>query len=405
MDSAVAGNVQGLDLKVDIRTVLSKEYFEQERAGIFRRAWLPISHTYSIPRPGDYLVRKLPGLDTALLIVRGSDGRVRAFHNICRHRGSPLAAEPGGNRKAFACGFHGWVYDTAGKLLRVTDEENFHFDKSGLGLIPVHCEEWETLIFVNLASRPPMTLREWLGEELFDGYAGYFDGFSPTPPYRTEVNCNWNLAVNSFTENYHTLYLHRHTMPDYQGGEENPLRHLPAMELMKRHARYSTPANPYHRQRPAEALAYSYTRPVIPTFVQDFAGLPPNVNYRRVSNWAFDVVELFPNYVFLTGKNWFVEMWFWPLTHNRTVFEGALCLQPPRNLAEKAAQAMPTTLAREVICEDMSLLESQQASLETGALTQFHLNDEEILLAHHYRVSREMIAEFEKSNRHDGSAT
>jgi len=61
MDSAVAGNLQGLDLTVDIRTVLSKEYFEKELAGIFRRAWLPIGHNYSIPRPGDYFVRKLPG--------------------------------------------------------------------------------------------------------------------------------------------------------------------------------------------------------------------------------------------------------------------------------------------------------------------------------------------------------
>jgi phenylpropionate dioxygenase-like ring-hydroxylating dioxygenase large terminal subunit len=99
MDSAVGGNLQGLDLTVDIRTVLSKEYFEKELAGIFRRAWLPIGHNYSIPRPGDYFVRKLPGLETALLIVRGTDGPVRAFHNICRHRGSPLVTEPGGNQK------------------------------------------------------------------------------------------------------------------------------------------------------------------------------------------------------------------------------------------------------------------------------------------------------------------
>jgi hypothetical protein len=76
MDSAVAGNLQGLDLTVDIRTVLSKEYFEKERAGIFRRAWLPIGHNYSILQPGDYFVRKLLGASTrGLLIVRAlTDG-------------------------------------------------------------------------------------------------------------------------------------------------------------------------------------------------------------------------------------------------------------------------------------------------------------------------------------------
>jgi len=274
----------------------------------------------------------------------------------------------------------------------VTDPENFQFDRTKLGLLPVHCEEWESYLFVNLAPTPPVSLREWLGE-LHEGFAGYFDGFATTEPYRTEVRCNWNLAVNSFTENYHTLYLHRHTVPDYQGGDENPLRHLPAIELMSRHARFSTPANPHHRQRRTEAIAYRYSAPVLPTFVQDAAGLPPQVNYKHVSPWAFDVVELFPNFVVLPGNRWCVEMWFWPLAHDRTMVEVSMCLAAPRNLAERVGQEFPTTLAREVMCEDMSLLEAQQASLETGALEHFHLNQEEILLAHHYHVGREMIEE------------
>jgi len=110
MDSAVAGNLQGLDLTVDIRTVLSKEYFEKELAGIFRRAWLPIGHNYSIPRPGDYFVRKLPGLDTALLIVRGTDGRVRAFHNICRHRGKFAGRRAGRQSKRSYLVFGSWTW-------------------------------------------------------------------------------------------------------------------------------------------------------------------------------------------------------------------------------------------------------------------------------------------------------
>jgi phenylpropionate dioxygenase-like ring-hydroxylating dioxygenase large terminal subunit len=394
MESTATGNAEGLDLKVDIRTVLTPDYYAKEIAGIFRRSWLVIGHSYDIPQPGDFFTRDLPGLNAALLVVRGKDGRIRAFHNICRHRGSPLVSERKGSQKAFACGFHGWTYDTQGALLRVTDPENFQFDCTRLGLLPVHCEEWETYVFINLAPTPPISLREWLGK-LYEGYSGYFDGFASAEPYRTEARCNWNLAVNSFTENYHTLYLHRHTIPDYQGGDENPLRHLPAIELMQRHARFSTPANPHHRQRRAEVIAFSYSAPVLPTFVQDYAGLPPQVNYQRVSPWAFDAVELFPNFVFLPGNRWCVELWFWPLAYNRTMVEMTLCLEAPRNLAERVGQEMPVTLAREVMCEDMSLLEAQQASLETGALSHFHLNQEEILLAHHYRVGREMIEQME----------
>lgn len=398
MESATSGNVEGLDLRVDIGTVLTPDYYAKEIEGIFRRSWLVIGHSYDIPQPGDFFTRDLPGLNAALLVVRGKDGRIRAFHNICSHRGSLLVCEPKGSQKAFACGFHGWTYDTQGALLRVTDPDNFQFERTTLGLRPVHCEKWESFIFINLEPTAHPSLREWLGEELFNGYDGYFDNFAPNLPYRTEVRCNWNLAVNSFTENYHTLYLHRHTIPDYQGGDENPLRHLPAMQLLKRHARFSTPANPHHRQRPAEAMAYRYSAPVLPTFITDPEGLPPNVNYQRVDKWAFDAVDLFPNFVFLTGRKWCVEMWFWPLAHDRTTVEISMCLEAPRNLAERVGQDLPTTLAREVMCEDMSLLEQQQTSLDTGALSHFHLNREEIVLAHHYRVGRQMIEELEKSS-------
>jgi len=103
MESTASGNLEGLDLKVNIRTILTPDYYAREIEGIFRRSWLVIGHSYDLPQPGDFFTRDLPGLNAALVVVRGKDGRIRAFHNICRHRGSPLVSESKGNQ-AFMAG-------------------------------------------------------------------------------------------------------------------------------------------------------------------------------------------------------------------------------------------------------------------------------------------------------------
>jgi hypothetical protein len=99
MDSAVAGNLQGLDLTVDIRTVLSKEYFEKERPESSAARGCRSTTTTVFRRRVTISYASCWGLDTGIADRAGTDGRVRAFHNICRHRGSPLAAEPGGNQR------------------------------------------------------------------------------------------------------------------------------------------------------------------------------------------------------------------------------------------------------------------------------------------------------------------
>lgn len=78
-----------------------------------------------LPNPGDYYVRELAVCRTSVLVMRGRDGKINAFHNMCSHRGNKLVWEPKGNSRAHACKFHGWTYDTSGKLIGVPDEKNF----------------------------------------------------------------------------------------------------------------------------------------------------------------------------------------------------------------------------------------------------------------------------------------
>ena len=84
------------------------------------------------------MVVDVPPLGASLIVARGEDGKVRAFHNVCRHRGAELAKDRAGCRKALTCGFHGWTYATDGRLIGVTDKTQFpDLDPEKYGLIPV----------------------------------------------------------------------------------------------------------------------------------------------------------------------------------------------------------------------------------------------------------------------------
>ena len=392
VETQYRGETAQLESRVSIREKLTPEYFEQERAKIFRRSWLAVGHAADVPEPGSYVVRNLPTLRTSLLIVRGRDGRVRSFHNVCTHRGNKLVREGRGCRRQFSCGFHGWTFSPEGELQLVTDEHQFgDLDKASLALRPVHTEVWEDLVFVNVAETPRESLREWLGE-LCDDYRGYFDGHVRTGSYRVTVRCNWNLAVNSFTEGYHTLYIHRNSVPDYQGGKINPQRHRPLMQLFERHHRYSAPANPDHRLTAAEALAIRYGRKILPAFDGDMTGMPPGVNPARYEHWAFDVVQFFPNVVFLFGNHWHIELFFWPLDAATTELVQDFYFYTPRTVAERISQQFFLSRGRQVFLEDLNTLEAQQEMLSSGALSHLQLSRQEMSLQHHYKVSQTMLA-------------
>ena len=179
--------------------------FEQERATIFAATWQVVGHVRQAANPGDYFTFDLIG--EPLLIVRGDDGILRGFYNVCRHRaGNP--ATGCGNRKLFRCGYHGWTYRLDGALLVTPEFDGVEdFDPADFGLAPVRLEEWFNLIFVNLdpGARP---LHESLGElpsqaEKFDFRKMKFSG------RRTyEMLCNWKTYIDNYLEGYHVPSVH-----------------------------------------------------------------------------------------------------------------------------------------------------------------------------------------------------
>lgn len=392
--TAIAGQeATAADMVVPLARIISPEAFDRERVHVFGKAWLPAGHVADVPKPGDFIVREFQVPKRSVLIVHGQDGVIRAFHNICRHRGNKLApaGTQGSGQRGFACSFHGWSWDTAGALRGVTDEGQFpDLDKPSLGLLPVHCETWNGLVFLNFDQAPSESLHAWM-DELAEGYGSYFQDQHKLSSHRFEIEANWNLGVNAFTEGYHTLYIHRHTAGDYQGGASNPQRHRPFMQFMRRHSRYSAPANPGHVLAPAEELAWRYGRRLLPAACFQNETLPTAVNPSRAEHWLFDVIEVFPSMVMLLGQHYRIELTFQPVSASRTIVTNETFVYPAKNLAERASQELFRQREREVVREDLSLLEVQQEALSTGVMENAVLSRQEMALAHHFRARKAML--------------
>jgi glycine betaine catabolism A len=393
-EAQIKGDLSGIDFHVDVKGLFTEETYQSDLDQIFRKSWLAVGHDYDLPNPGDYKTRKIPGLNYNVLIVRDKENKVRAFHNVCRHRGNLLVCkEAGSSRHGFTCGYHGWTYNIDGSLRAVTDRSQFPPNMSNaLGLVEIPCEVRHTFIFLNFG-KDPESLDSWLGELAPpDLYAGFFDNFRSTGLYTATIGANWNIVMDAFGEAYHTLFVHKNTARDYLGAEDNPMRHNPAVEVMRLHARHGLDANPGHKWSPTETLAYKYAARAFPSFDSDSHGLPPGVNFGKLDLWAFDVVKFFPNLVMLTGRDWFIEGYSWPLAADKTLYEWNTFLRNPKTYGERVAQEFSYVLTREVALEDLFLLERQQSALENGAVTDYFLSYQELVVAQHYRSRARMLA-------------
>ena len=181
------------------------DVFAQEKDRVFAHAWQVVGHGGQLVRPGDFFTTDLFG--EPLLLVRGAQGELRGFYNVCRHRAGP-PAEGCGSRKLFRCGYHGWTYGLDGSLISAPEFEGQPgFDAEQFALAPVRAEEWFNLIFVNLdpGAEP---LAKSLGQ--LPAQAGRF-GFAGMKLFerRTyDMKCNWKTYVDNYLEGYHLPSVH-----------------------------------------------------------------------------------------------------------------------------------------------------------------------------------------------------
>ena len=179
----------------------------RERQGVFAAGWQFLGHETEIPAPGDYMAGEVAGWP--VLAVRGADGTLRAFHNVCRHRAGPLTPDGRGNCGAeLTCRYHGWRYALDGRLRSAVDfGATEGFDPRDFSLHPVRLETWRGFVFLNLDSKAG-SLRDLAAplDGLFDAYGMTL---APATLRRShDLACNWKTYVENYLEGYHIPMIH-----------------------------------------------------------------------------------------------------------------------------------------------------------------------------------------------------
>lgn len=176
-----------------------------ERAAVFGATWQHVGHACQIPEPGDHLVTMVAR--KPVLLVRAGDGQVRAFYNVCRHRGGPLALKDG-HANMLQCRYHGWTYRLDGMLRGVPHFNRTElFDKRDYGLIQLRLAEWQGLLFVHLAADPP-PLETFLAGIAERMAPMRFDTLRFAKRVDYEARCNWKVYVDNYLEGYHVPHVH-----------------------------------------------------------------------------------------------------------------------------------------------------------------------------------------------------
>lgn len=200
---------------VNYEDSIDPEHWKLEQQAIFRKTWLQMGRVELIPKKGRYITRELPSVGPGTSIIIVNDGeQIRAFYNLCRHRGNKLVwndypgEEVSGSCRQFVCKYHAWRYDLKGDLTFIQQEQEFFdVDKADYPLKPVRCEVWEGFIFVNFDD-DAVSLEEYLGE-FAEGLKGYpFHEMTEHYSYRSEIKANWKLFIDAFVEFYHAPILH-----------------------------------------------------------------------------------------------------------------------------------------------------------------------------------------------------
>ncbi|MGH9172994.1 MAG: aromatic ring-hydroxylating oxygenase subunit alpha, partial [Vicinamibacterales bacterium] len=195
------------------------EVFAWEREQWFRREWLFVGREEDAPETGSYFLTRVAGEN--IVVARGNDGVLRAFYNVCRHRGATILEEESGRIVRFQCPYHAWTYDLEGILRPPRHTETLEeFSCEAFGLFPIRCETWRGFVFLNL-DWEAAPLANHLGE-----FPSHFERF-PIPALRRvrrmdyDVAANWKALMENYAECYHCPGVHpllNHLTPYNLGG-------------------------------------------------------------------------------------------------------------------------------------------------------------------------------------------
>lgn len=338
--------------RVEVAPYRDRAHFDREMDILFRSFPLPLAHISEIGAPGGYVTRHVA--NTPILLVRDKSGDLRAFVNVCRHRGAQLAHHARGDCKAFVCPYHGWVYDLDGGLKHVPGEAFFpDLDRATLGLVPLPVSVAHGFVWVVPDSEPAPASTEnvrdiarYLGS--FDDDFSHYGLESHYLFQRSEGvrHCNWKLIADAFLEGYHLKTLHRDSLYRFFGEGQV------AFDFSGRHIR-----SVGGRKNITE--------------LQD---TPPKTWNIRVCATPFYLI--FPSTVVVVHPDYISLLNLLPLDVERTVYAHYLMTpHAPRSDKQAAHFQRSFDLIDGVVFqqEDMAIAESIQRGIRSGAYPHFEL--------------------------------
>jgi len=196
--------------------------FDREVRTLFQKSWVCVGRSDELPGPGSYRTLEVGG--SGVILVRDGEGQLRAYHNVCRHRGTRiLESVSGTGLTVLQCPYHAWTYDLGGRLVGSPHMEHAdEFERESYGLHPVRVEQWRGFLFLNLNSRSG-SLKDFLGD--FGRRAAPYPLERLRRAHRCvyEIAANWKLVVQNANECYHCPGVHPQLvrLTPYQSGEED----------------------------------------------------------------------------------------------------------------------------------------------------------------------------------------
>lgn len=352
-------------------TYHSEALLELEKEEIFLTHWQIAGHVNDAPNPGDFFTFDMFG--ERALVVRGNDGELRAFHNLCRHRGSRVVAgERGHCRNALVCPFHGWVYNLDGSLRGAARPESYAaIDRSTLGLRPVEMEIWMGLVFLRFKKGPQPAVRETLAS-----FAAEIEALRPhdmVPSgnvWDARLAVNWKSMADVDNEGYHVAMAH------------------PALQDLYGHT---------YRDYPAEAglsLAKGTfengigRRWSVRNYLK-LAGGPQWLPEKARHSWAY--YGLFPNNVIVATPETLQFYQELPEGVSMARMRGAIYRRADESRAERLARYLSYRIDRDTYEEDTQLSIWSNESMKSSAFDGFYLSDLERGVRSHHDQLRALL--------------
>lgn len=321
-----------------------------EQEHMWMKTWLLAGLETELPNPGSYVLFERVG--QSVIISRGKDGAIRAFHNSCRHRGSALLLEPRGKAMRFVCPYHSWGYALDGSLKSVPDQHDFAcLNKADNGLKPVRCETHRGMIFVNFDEHA-----EPLDDFMAPQYAqkeGYpLERMVVKDRLLIEMDCNWKLAYHNFLEIYHVATVHAKSLAPYLNSQSFVI----AM-FANGHMRFAT------RKKKGESIFQ------VDLFKPD--------DIAEVFRDCTIALPTFPNTFYSLDPVGFSLQSFWPAGVDKSVMEVRLMGWENDNENDQAYWTQMNGTVRDILSEDLRLFRSIQRSLEMGTIPELIMGYQE----------------------------